>query len=185
MAELFPITEESVKKNTYPTDALLCKVFQSTDNRIRADKSVTPSFIVTALLWYPILERTQVLMDKGMALLPARLQAAEELLQRQGKRVSIPKRITLGAREIWQFQLRLEKRHGKRAQLLMSEQRFRAAYDFLEMRAQVGENVKELYEWWKAYIEGDADTRKELMNSLSAPTGRRKQKRRKRKPAPI
>ena len=185
LAELFPITDDSVKKSTYPTDALLCKVFQSTDNRIRADKSVTPAFIVSALLWHPILERTQVLMDKGMPLLPARLQAAEELLQRQGKRVSIPKRITLGAREIWQFQLRLEKRHGKRAHQLMTEQRFRAAYDFLEMRAQVGENVKELYEWWKAYIDGDADIRKQLMQSLSAPSGRRKQKRRKKKPAPL
>lgn len=185
LAELFPITDDSVKKNTYPTDALLCKVFQSTDNRIRADKSVTPAFIVSALLWHPILERTQVLMDKGMPLLPARLQAAEELLQRQGKRVSIPKRITLGAREIWQFQLRLEKRHGKRAHQLMTEQRFRAAYDFLEMRAEVGENVKELYEWWKAFIDGDADIRKQLMQSLSAPSGRRKQKRRKKKPAPL
>lgn len=185
LAELFPITDDSVKKSIYPTDALLCKVFQSTDNRIRADKSVTPAFIVSALLWHPILERTQVLMDKGMPLLPARLQAAEELLQRQGKRVSIPKRITLGAREIWQFQLRLEKRHGKRAHQLMTEQRFRAAYDFLEMRAQVGENVKELYEWWKAYIDGDADIRKQLMQSLSAPSGRRKQKRRKKKPAPL
>lgn len=185
LAELFPITDDSVKKNIYPTDALLNRVFQSTDSRIRADKSVTPSFIVAALLWHPILERTQILMDKGMSLLPARLQAAEELLQRQGKRVSIPKRITLGAREIWQFQLRLEKRHGKRAHQLMNEQRFRAAYDFLEMRAQVGENVKELYEWWKAYIEGDADIRKQLMLSLSSPSGRRKQKRRKKKPAPL
>lgn len=183
LAELFPVTNESVQKNEYPTDALLCKVFESTDSRIKADKSVTPSFIVTALLWYPIVERTKILVDKGLTFLPARMQAVEELLQRQAKRVSIPKRITLGAREIWQFQLRLEKRHGKRAQLLIAEQRFRAAYDFLEMRAQVGEDVKELYEWWKAYVEGDADVRKELMKTLSAPTGRRKSKRRKRKPA--
>ncbi len=185
LAELFPITFESVHKNQHPTNALLQKVFENTDQRIKADKSVTPSFIVSALLWYPIVERTQEWVDKGTPYLPARMQAVEELLNKQAKRISIPKRITLGAREIWQFQLRLEKRHGKRAHQLFTEQRFRAAYDFLEMRAFVGESagVQALYDWWKAYVEGDADIRKELMKSLAAPTGRRKSKRRKRKPA--
>ncbi|HRE30514.1 MAG TPA: polynucleotide adenylyltransferase PcnB, partial [Candidatus Berkiella sp.] len=69
--------------------------------------------------------------------------------------------------EIWQLQMRLEKRHGKRAQQLMSEQRFRAAYDFLEMRAQIGEEVNELYEWWRAYIDGDAAVRKELLKKVN------------------
>lgn len=184
LAELFPVTEESIQKNMHPMDALLRAVFQSTDNRIRADKPVTPAFIVAALLWYPIVERTQLLMEKGLAFLPARMQATEELLARQAKRISIPKRITLGAREIWQMQMRLEKRYGKRAQQLMTEQRFRAAYDFLEMRAQVGEEVTELYEWWRAYIDGDADVRKELMKSVSSLGGRRKPKRRKKKPSP-
>lgn len=186
LKELFPITDESVKNSPYPVDSLLQTVFDSTDNRIRQEKPVTPSFIVAALLWYPIVERAKTFTEKGMPLLPARLQAAEELLQLQAKRVSIPKRITLGAREIWQLQLRLEKRHGKRAMQLFSEQRFRAAYDFLEMRAQVGEGqeVTELYEWWKAFIDGDSEKRKDLMKTLAGPSGRRKPKRRKKKPAP-
>ncbi|MCS5710211.1 polynucleotide adenylyltransferase PcnB [Candidatus Berkiella aquae] len=182
LAELFPITDDSIKKNVHPMDALLGIVFQSTDNRIRAEKPVTPSFIVAALLWYPIVERTTALMEKGIPFIPARMQATEELLSQQAKRISIPKRITLGAREIWQLQMRLEKRHGKRAQQLISEQRFRAAYDFLEMRAQIGEDVNDLYEWWRAYIDGDAAIRKELLKKVNQPTGRRK--RRKRKPAP-
>ncbi|HRE31883.1 MAG TPA: polynucleotide adenylyltransferase PcnB, partial [Candidatus Berkiella sp.] len=94
LTELFPITDESIKRNVHPMDALLGTVFQSTDSRIRAEKPVTPSFIVAALLWYPIVERTTTLMEKGMPFIPARMQATEELLSQQAKRISIPKRIT-------------------------------------------------------------------------------------------
>ncbi len=168
--QLFPASYQSLQQTTYPMDALLKIVFHNTDMRIQQQKPVTPAFIVAALLWYPICIRAQHFLDEGLPLFPARMQAIEEVVQEQIRRVSIPKRIIQGAREIWLLQMRLNKRYGKRAHLLMAEPRFRAAFDFLELRAQAGEGreIDALTQWWQAYIAGDATKRRALVKALSA-----------------
>lgn len=175
---LFPATAEALEQTTFPTHELLKIVFQNTDKRIQQQKTVTPSFIVAGLLWHPICLQAQTYIDNGMAIFPARIQAIEDLLRQQGQRISIPKRIVQGAREIWLLQMRLVRRHGKRAQQLMMEPRFRAAFDFLELRALAGEPVQELATWWQEYIEGDINKRKDLIKALGYK--KRKKKRRRR-----
>lgn len=165
-AELFPATSDALKQAVFPTHELLKIIFQNTDNRIQQQKTVTPSFIVAGLLWHPICLQAQIYIDNGTGIFPARIQAIEELLRRQGQRISVPKRIIQGAREIWMLQMRLVRRHGKRAQQLMMEPRFRAAFDFLEIRALAGEPVAELVAWWKEYIEGDSAKRRDLVKAL-------------------
>ncbi len=171
--ELFPATAECLQKNTYPTHALLKIVFENTDRRIKEQKTVTPAFIVAALLWHPICARAQAYIDDGISVFPARMAAIEDMIRQQAKRVSIPKRIVQGAREIWLLQMRLVKRQGKRVQQMMAEPRFRAAYDFLEIRSQSGEPVKELATWWQEYIEGDATKRRTLIKALGPKKSRR------------
>ena len=51
-------------------------------------------------------------------------------------------------REIWEFQLRLERKQGRRAAELVDHRRFRAAYDFLLLREQAGEKSGDLGDWW-------------------------------------
>lgn len=165
--ELFPSTSKSLQETTYPTEKLLKIVFQNTDKRIKEQKTVTPSFIVAALLWHPICSKAQAYIDNGMAIFPARMQAIEELLRQQAQRVSIPKRIVQGARDIWLLQMRLIRRHGKRVGQLITEPRFRAAFDFLELRAEAGEPVKDIVQWWQDYIKGDASKRRSLMKEIS------------------
>jgi poly(A) polymerase len=67
---------------------------------------------------------------------------------RQQSRVAIPKRFTLPMREIIALQPRFERREGRRALRLLSHPRFRAAYDFLLLRAASGEVPEELASWW-------------------------------------
>ena len=62
--------------------------------------------------------------------------------------VSIPKRFSQPMREIWEFQLRLERRQGRKAAELVDHRRFRAAYDFLLLREQAGETTGDLGQWW-------------------------------------
>jgi poly(A) polymerase len=57
--------------------------------------------------------------------------------------------------EIFQLQPRFTQRQGKRPQRLLTHPRFRAAYDFLVLRAQAGEAEQELADWWTALQEGD------------------------------
>jgi poly(A) polymerase len=58
-------------------------------------------------------------------------------------------------REIWEMQLRFGNRNHSRARRLMTHPRFRAAYDFLLLRAQTGDpSLAELAEWWTAAQRG-------------------------------
>jgi poly(A) polymerase len=75
-------------------------------------------------------------------------QAAEEVLGRAIRRVAIPKRFSIPMREIWLMQPRFEQQSDGRARRLMGHPRFRAAYDFLLLRAEVGEVPQALADWW-------------------------------------
>jgi poly(A) polymerase len=81
-------------------------------------------------------------------------------------------------REIWTLQPRLERRQGKRAMVLIGHPRFRAAYDFLLLRAEAGEVDPEVAEWWTRFQDVDAGERARMAGST-----RRKRRRRRRKPA--
>src|SRR5699024_9738013 len=87
-------------------------------------------------------------------------------------RVSIPKRFSQPMREIWQLQPRFDKRRGKQPQRLMAHPRFRAAYDFLLLRAETGEVEAELGQWWTD-IQDDP-------NTPVAPSKPRKRRRKRR-----
>jgi poly(A) polymerase len=61
----------------------------------------------------------------------------------------------------------------------MEHPRFRAAYDFLLLRAESGEVPAELGEWWTRFQEVDDDERAAMLVADSGPKPRRKRKRRK------
>ena len=57
--------------------------------------------------------------------------------------------------------------------------RFRAAYDFLLLRAESGEVDAELGEWWTRFQDVDDDKRAAMLLADSAPKPRRKRRRKK------
>ena len=73
------------------------------------------------------------------------------------------------------MQARLERRGGKRAFRLLEHERFRAAYDFLCLRSQVGEASEELCAWWTEF-QG-VDEHQQRMMVLDLPAGSKKRKR--------
>jgi poly(A) polymerase len=66
----------------------------------------------------------------------------------QNLRIAVPKRFSYPMREIMRMQPRFEKRRGKRAESLLEHRRFRAAYDLLLLRVELGEVDPELAQWW-------------------------------------
>lgn len=127
---------------------LLDAAMANTDERIRADKPVTPAFILAALLWPAICERREMLERGGEKPVPAMHAAGQQVVAEACRRIAIPRRFSLPMREIWEFQLRLERPRGRRAIELMSQRRFRAAYDFLLLREQAGEDCDGLGATW-------------------------------------
>ena len=159
--------------------------FLSTDQRINSDKSVTPAFLLAALLWPALQEQQRLLLAEGTPPLEAMNEAAQIVLSDQLERLSIPKRFSIPMREIWDQQLRLPNRRGKRAELMLANKRFRAAYDFLLLREAAGEDLDGLGQWWTDYQSADADTRAAMQTKLEGgPSPHAKSRRRRVKSRP-
>jgi poly(A) polymerase len=154
---------------------------QSTDRRISEDLPVTPAFIIAAILWQPFIEEREAQEEKGLSSVDATWEAGNRVLAAQQLLVSIPKRFSIPAREIWNLQFRLPIRNGKRAESLVSHKRFRAAYDFLLLREESGEPLEGLGAWWTQYQEKDGDGRQEMVQSLGEGPPKKKRKRKPRR----
>ncbi|MEE8342347.1 MAG: polynucleotide adenylyltransferase PcnB [Gammaproteobacteria bacterium] len=178
---LFPLTEASLSEQSgdFPL-TLVTRAMANTDERVNMGKSVTPAFLFAALLWEPMRRRAEDLVANGLSMAQAVHTAGGEVVRRQSKNISVPKRFSLPMREIWGLQARLERNSGKRALNLLNHPRFRAAYDFLLLRGETGEVPTELGEWWTKFQQASASEQK----SMVATDGPRKRRRgRARRPS--
>jgi hypothetical protein len=75
-------------------------------------------------------------------------RAAAQVVAEQCQRVAIPRRFTFTMEEIWSLQPRFEQIQRKRVFRLMTHPRFRAAFDFLLLRADESPAMRELGQWW-------------------------------------
>ncbi|MDF1678204.1 MAG: polynucleotide adenylyltransferase PcnB [Legionellaceae bacterium] len=152
-----------------PVSALLTLALESTDTRVKSGKPVIPSFLFAALLWFPFLNQKEKLEQKALATkneidaLQALEQSMGHVLREQCKIISIPKRHTQVIREIWLFQYRLQKRTSKRAEDLIKHPRFRAAYDFLCLRALAGDESMELADWWTTFQDAPPKVKHQML----------------------
>ena len=178
-AELFPQTEEvlSQEEGGFP-HMLLVHALQDTDNRLFAGKPVTPGYLVAALLWMPMQSICREHVSNGMAEMEAMHFASDVVISRQIASIALPRQFTKTAREIWQLQLRLRKVQGKYPLRLLEHPRFRAAYDFLLLRAKAGENVHELADWWTAFQQDHPAQVEQHRKTPAAVRGRRRKRRR-------
>ena len=163
-AHLFP--QANAVAEHYPVYQLLNLTLENTDKRIQADKPVTPAFIYAALLWFPVLAEMERLKSTGIEALSALEQAMSNVITQQNKIVSIPKRFTQIIREIWLLQFRFHKRTGTRAYQLLGHPRFRAAYDFLALRALANDGRLDLAEWWTVFQDAPEEQQVTMIKAL-------------------
>lgn len=180
-AHLFPLVA-LLPPDVYPAETLIDIALENTDKRIHDQKPVTPAFLFAVLLWFPLQERTKQLQSEGLDPLPALEKAMSLIIAEQNKIISIPKRYTQVIREIWLLQYRFNKRHGGKAFNLLQHPRFRAAYDFMAIRALAGDESMDLAQWWTTFQEVDETAQHKMVADLK-PAAKRKP-RRKRKPKP-
>jgi len=150
-ATLFPQTEEMLNQGNEYIHKLLTSAFKNTDKRLAEDKPVTPAFLLSALLWVPVRNLANNHESNGLSEMDAIHLASDAVISHQIRSTSMPRRFTHMARDIWALQTRLKNRRGKRPLKLLTHQRFRAAYDFLLLRVEAGEDVQELAEWWTEF----------------------------------
>ena len=152
---------------------------KSTDERIRAGKTVSPGFLFAALLWPEVQAEWKVLEAKGMPAIPALYQAMDHVMKAQAGKLAIPHRYGADMREIWALQPRFEQRAGKRPYRLLEHPRFRAGYDFVLLRSESGETDPSLGEWWERFQRTGESERAQMLVADSEPRGRRRRRRRK------
>jgi len=154
--ELFPDVGVALDHDLDHARAFIEWALANTAERLKQALPVSPAFLFAALLWLPLTARVRVLREQqGHPDHLALAQAGEEIVSRQTLRVAIPKRFSVPAREIWNMQSRFEHRRGNAPKRLMAHPRFRAGYDFLLLRAQAGEPVQELADWWTEAQKGE------------------------------
>lgn len=188
---LFPQVAEYFSEDySSQTEQMLDLVLDSTDLRIEDGKRINPAFMFAAFLWYPMVTIAEQLMaSKALNFYDAVMEASNDILDQVVKSIAIPRRHTTTIREIWQMQLRLPRRNGKRAFRLLELNKFRAGFDFLEMRGEIeGGDVQKLAKWWQTFQNAGRNMRQAMVNDLDSADGdgpstrRRKPSTRKRKP---
>ncbi len=164
-------------------DSLLGRALANSDRRLAEGKPVTPAFLFAALLWEGVREEAMHSVAEGGVPAEAWTQAAEHVLREQLRVIMIPKRFSVPMREIWGLQSRFERRAGRHAFRFLESKRFRAAYDFLGLRADSGEAQMALFDWWTRFQEVAAEEREAMVGALSGQGEKRPRKRRRRRAA--
>jgi poly(A) polymerase len=146
---LFPMSAAAMKLPPYAyAQEMLELGLANTDARIAADKPVTPTFLFAILLWGAVLRELNEQSAGPAPDLAQLMQACDTVLRAQQSRVSIPRRFAVPMRELLMLQPRFSRRSGVKSLSILQHPRFRAAYDFLLLRAQAGVADQELAQWW-------------------------------------
>lgn len=161
-----------------------------TDARVRSGRGISPSFLFAALLWPQVNARWKQLMAQGGHTIPALGQAADSVLDEQTEKLAIQRRFSSDMREIWFMQPRFERRQGKTIHRMIEQPRFRAACDFLQLRAAAGEFDSVLAQWWMDLANANDETRAEMIEeatclpreAASEAPARKRRRRPRRKP---
>jgi len=152
----------------------------NTDARVAEDKPVTPAFLFAVLLWGEVRDAAARLIAEGQAPSVAWQRAAHSVVSAQTQHVSIPRRFSHMMEEVWVLQPRFAHRTRKRAIRLMSHARFRAAYDFLLLRAGESEEIRELGQWWTHAQDLPEPELAEQLDAAPRPAAAPRKRRRRR-----
>ncbi|WP_428476558.1 polynucleotide adenylyltransferase PcnB [Photobacterium japonica] len=187
--QLFPLlSEHFTEEQNSQTEIMIEHILSATDKRLAEEKRVNPAFMFAAMLWYPMVTRAEeISFASGLSYYDAFMVASNDILDEQVKTIAIPRRFTTTVRDIWQQQMRFSRRTGKRAFKMMEHPKFRAAFDFLEMRGQFeGNDIAELAQWWNQFQHGERNQRNKMVLQVNdedkSGTRRRRRPQRRKKP---
>ena len=137
---LFPYTQE---------DAFISASLINTSERIKTGSSVTPAFLFAVFLWSAQNKRFNELSKKKTSRIELMIQASEDVIRRQVQKVMMPRWLSGRVRDIWLLQYRLENFNPKKSQEILSNPRFRMAYDFFVLRSEsVDHHLRDKAQYW-------------------------------------
>jgi poly(A) polymerase len=144
---------------------------QDTDRRVSEGKPVAPSFLLACVLWADVRDGWAQRVEgrhgqRGQAAFPALQDAIDDVFNARIGDVSGRGKLAADMREIWMMQPRFDKRTGATPYSLVEQARFRAAFDFMRLRADVGEVSEAIAEWWQEFSTADEVRRQDLLDQV-------------------
>ncbi|MFV0679202.1 polynucleotide adenylyltransferase PcnB [Ottowia sp.] len=168
---IYPLLDVVVERADHP---FIQSALQDTDRRVGEGKPVAPSFLLACVLWQDVLAGWQQRLARKAHPFPALQDAVDEVFDARVGDVSGRGKLGADMREIWMMQPRFEKRSGNAPFSLAGQTRFRAGFDFLRLRADVGEVSEELADWWQEFSLADDGARESMVDELRAEQQRSK-----------
>jgi poly(A) polymerase len=195
LSALLPTVDDYFSKHPGSlVEQLVLRGLENTDARVMADKPVTPTFLFALLLYGPIATIIEATPPERWHELSTILDACDRAARQVQSHITLPRRFSLGMREMFALQPRLEHPRGRRALRVLEHPRFRAAYDLLLLRAEFGLAATEMVDWWTKVQEVSSEERGRMADALTgqaqrsegAPRsgGRRRRGRRRGPPSP-
>ena len=172
---IYPLLDVAVERAEQP---FVAQALQDTDRRVGEGKPVAPSFLLACVLWSDVREAWgSRLNQRGQGGRPptpfgALQDAVDQVFDARIGDVSGRGKLGADMREIWLMQTRFDKRAGSSPFSLAEQPRFRAGFDFLRLRAAVGEVPEELAHWWEAFSMADDAHRNDMVEAVRAETAR-------------
>jgi poly(A) polymerase len=160
---IFPLLDLLVER---ADDPFVRVALQDTDRRVAEGKPVAPSFLLACLLWQDVREAWQRGLADGRPTFEALATAVDTVFDARIGDVSGRGKLGADMREIWMMQPRFDKRSGRSPFSLVEQPRFRAGFDFLRLRAQVGEVPEELSHWWETFSQAGDPVRRDMIDAV-------------------
>ena len=135
----------------------------NTDNRLKAFKSVTPGFLIAALLWPRLINASK---EKGVLNLRKFFRSMDRIIREQQTLTAVPRKFHGYIKDIWSLQLKLETRLGHQPYKILNHPRFRAAYDFLLLREEAAGDLQGMGNWWTQFQKVNRPGKISLLKSL-------------------
>jgi len=160
---IYPLLDLVVERADTP---FVNAALQDTDRRVNEGKPVAASFLLASVLWSDVRDGWAQRRAQRQPPFPALQDAIDEVFQARIGDVSGRGKLAADMREIWMMQPRFERRTGSTPFGLVDQPRFRAGFDFMRLRADVGEVDEAVAEWWQEFSVADDVLRQDLIDQV-------------------
>ncbi len=160
---IYPLLDVVVERAHLP---FVQAALQDTDRRVQEGKPVAPSFLLATVLWSDVREGWEQRLAQRQHAHPALQDAIDDVFNARIGDVSGRGKLAADMREIWVMQPRFEKRVGSTPFGMVEQARFRAGFDFMRLRADVGEVDEALADWWQEFSMADDTLRQDLVDQV-------------------
>ena len=141
---LFPYTDKIIKNQANYNDFFIAAL-TNTDNRIRDELHVNPSFIYAVFLWPFFQEMQEQYNNKKTRDVDFIFRS---VIDKQAKYIAIPEFFQSTIFTIWSLQSSFLNLSSRNIQYITNIEKFRAAFDFFYLRSLINNDLKYYADKW-------------------------------------